>query len=334
MTDAQWLEILVRMVAGEAAEEPSEGVLAVRLDEDSDALTRFHVRKHGHRWRVDDESGRPWSIQGDSHGYAFHRDERDGDVPQRLERGAGRMHGQLGEALARPRPVDWVVGGDWVHDTSVELAGPPRRTSYLGRDVWEVRLVLPRSRQEARYVVDVADGRTLLCEHGDDGTIFRWEELASAEPHHGDLFTWEGRYETGFVTFGEEDAPEGFRELLAQQRAFADTVVADLDLGDLVVTSPGTTDAHVVGQGEVQVLWNASAWFSLLRTSVDAEREDDEDDDEHRGSGMHGAVTTSWSDDRWHWTAHVADHVPDAERQRLVTHLQARTHALSTTPDP
>ncbi|MEH3068682.1 MAG: hypothetical protein PGN15_11795 [Aeromicrobium erythreum] len=326
MTDAQWLEILVRMVAGEASEEPTEGVLAVRLDEESEALTRFRVRKHGHRWRVDDESGRLWSIQDDRHGYVFDPETDADEPPQRVGRGMSRMHGPVGEALSRPRPIDWVIGGDLRYDDATELAAPPRRTSYLGQDVWEVRLVLPGRRGEMRFLVDVVDGRTLFSEHDESGILFRWEEVAVVDPHRPELFAWNGPFESGFVTFGEDDdLPEHLAEVLARHRDAEREVVESIPLEDLTVAVRGDVMAFVdeSGPGRVRLDWHAQGSFHLFRSPLD-DPWDHEDSD---------GVATSWVDERWRWSVGAVGVAPGAA-ERLVADLQARTHALSTTPDP
>lgn len=332
MTDAQWLEILVRMVAGEAYEEPIEGVLAVRLDEDSEELTRFHVRKHGHRWRVDDESGRPWAIQGDRVGYLFHHDEADEDVPERVGREAMAMHAPFGGALARPRPVDWLIAGDWRHGPA-ELAAPLRRTTHLGREAWDVRLIRPEGAGEVRYVVDGSDGRLLACE-GAYELNFRWEELAVVDPHPPALFVWDGPYGTGPGGVDYVDPSEDVGTVVARNREATATLVADLGLDALSVTSAGTAEAYVVGDGVVSLHWNASAWFSVVRAPLEAEDDEDAGEEGDEGPAARGTVSTGWTDDRWRWAVQVGDELEDPERKRLVAHLQARTQALSTTPDP
>ncbi|WP_370190113.1 hypothetical protein [Aeromicrobium sp.] len=331
MTDAQWLEILVRMVAGEASEEPTEGVLAVRLDEESEELTRFRVRKHGHRWRLDDESGRPWSIQGDQVGYLFHHDEVDDSVPQQVGRGFGAMHAPFDAVLARPRPVDWLIAGDWRHGPA-DLAAPLRRTTYLGREAWDVRLVVPEGVGEVQYVVDGTDGRLLACE-GSYELSFRWEELAVVDPHPPELFAWDGPYGTGPGGVDCVDPAEDVAAVVARNREATATLVADLGLDALSVTSAGTAEAYVAGDGVVSLHWNASAWLSVLRAPLEAE------DDEDAGGGdegppTRGTVVTGWTDDRWRWTVQVGDDLQDPERERLVAELKARTRALSTTSDP
>ncbi|MEH3069418.1 MAG: hypothetical protein PGN15_15790 [Aeromicrobium erythreum] len=331
MTDAQWLEILVRMVAGETSEEPTEGVLAVRLDEESEELTRFRVRKHGHRWRVDDESGRTWSIQGDQVGYLFHHDEVDDGVPQQVGRGFGGMHAPFDAVLARPRPVDWLIAGDWRHGPA-ELVAPLRRTTYLGREAWDVRLLRPEGAGEVRYVVDGSDGRLLACE-GAYELSFRWEELDVVDPHPPELVVWDGPYGSGLGGVDYVDPSEDVATAVARNRKATATLVADLGLDALSVTSAGTAEAYVVDDGAVSLHWNASAWFSMLRAPLEAE--DDEDAGEgDEGAAARGTVSTGWTDDRWRWTLQVGDDLQESERQRLVADLQARTHALSTTPDP
>ncbi len=331
MTDAQWLEILVRMVAGEASEEPIEGVLAVRLDEEAEELTRFHVRKHGHRWRVDDDSGRPWSIQGDQVGYLFHHDEVDDGVPEQVGRGAMWMHAPFGDALARPRPADWLVAGDWRHGPA-ELAAPLRRTTYLGREAWDVRLLRPEGAGEVRYVVDETDGRLLACE-GEHVATFRWEELAVVDPHLAELFVWDGPYGTGPGGVDDVDPSEDVATVVARNREATATLVADLGLDALSVTSAGTAEAYVMSDGVVSLHWNASAWFSVLRAPLEAEDDEDADVGEEEPAAR-GTVTTGWADDRWRWTVQVGDDLSDPERQSLIAHLQSRTRTLSTTPDP
>lgn len=103
-----------------------------------------------------------------------------------------------------------------------------------------------------RFMVDVVDGRTLSSEHEDLGILFRWEEVAVVDPHRPELFAWDGPFESGFVTFGEDDdLPEQLAEV----------------------------------------------------------------------------------DDRWRWSVGAVGVSPGAT-ERLVAELQARTRALSTTPDP
>lgn len=128
MADPTGLEILVRAVAGEAYEQPTEGVVAVRLDEDHADLTRFRVWKHADRWRVGDEDGRPRCIQDArfTYDFALTRTSRTG----RNALGAV-SDDPVADFLRRPEPADWRPDDD---DDS-RLASPPRRMVHLRHPV-------------------------------------------------------------------------------------------------------------------------------------------------------------------------------------------------------
>lgn len=322
MTDAQWLEILVRMVAGEASEEPTEGVLAVRLNEESEELTRFRVWKHGARWRAEDLSGRPRSIQGGDLTYTFVDHDGPREMPWRTERARGDVaQDEVFDALSRREATDWRPRPD---DYS-RPAGAPRPTTYLGRDAWEVRLAPPSHKTgDLVLVVDALDGRILQESNSVYGLFRRWEELHIVESVPDELFVWEGPF-CAVYAFSDDDVPDELREQVEAERRAEEAYLAALRLDSLVVAGAGSSFGHVGDdQDDAMVHWRAEASFHLQRRRSDAPEDEDEREDGER---------TVWTDQRWRWTL-VTHDVPAGSLPGLVADLQARTRALSTTPDP
>lgn len=323
MTDAQWLEILVRMVAGEAAEEPTEGVLAVRLDEESEELTRFRVWKHGARWRAEEFSGRLRSIHGGGFTYTFVDNDGPREKPWRTERARGDFaQDEVFDALSRREATDWRPRPD---DYS-RPAGTPRPTTYLGRDAWEVRLTPPSHKAgDLVLVVDALDGRILQESNSVYGLFRRWEELHIVESVPDELFVWDGPF-CAVYAFSDDDVPDELRDQVEAERRAEEAYRAALRLDELVVAATGSSFGHVDDhQDEAMAHWRAEASFSLHRHQLDAP-DDDED-------GPEGGERTIWTDQRWRWTL-VTHDVPPGSLAGLVADLQARTRALSTTPDP
>lgn len=321
MGDPTWLEILVRAVAGEAHEQPTEGVVAVRLDDDDADLTRFRVWKHADRWRVEDEDGRPRCIQDDRFTYDFAHDR---DEPYRTERARGdASDDSVVDFLRRPEPTDWRPDDD---DYS-RLASPPRRTVHLGRDAWEVALEPPRHKSgELVRVLDAVDGRLLEERNTVHGPLARWEEMHELDDLPAEIFTWDGPYAAVYA-FGEDDVPEELRDEVERERRASETFLAALELDDLVLTGTGEASAYVEAGGYAMVHWSADAGFRLQRHPVDAPVDEDDDDLGDR------AERSVWADDRWRWT--LVTHAVDARsRPALVEQLHSRTRALSDTAHP
>lgn len=321
MTDSAWLEILVRMTAGEGAEQPTEGIVAIRLDQESEQLTPFRVWKHGQRWRVEHLSGRPRSIQGDRFTYTFDDEDGELDEPRRTERARGdRPLDEVSSVLRRRDPWDWRPDDDdYGHP-----AAPPERTTFLSRDAWEVRLAPPRHKTgELVEVVDAHDGRLLARRSTVHGDIARWEELRVVESLSDDLFVWDGPF-SAVQAFGEDDVPDELREAVEDERRAEEAFVASLGLGDLWVAGRGDTFGHVDDDGgRALVHWSAGAGFHLLRDPIGSPVDEEDQDVEQ----------TVWTDDRWRWTLVTSGVEPHA-RSRLVKDLQERTRSLSATPDP
>lgn len=321
MTDPTWLEILVRIIAGEEAEQPTEGLVAVRLDQRSEELSRFRVWKHGPRWRVEHLSGQLRSIQGDRYTYTFEDEDGEFEQPRRTERARGdHPHDEVSLVLRRREPWDWRPDGS-DYDRP---AARPERTTFLGRDAWEVRLAPPRHKNgELVEVVDALDGRLLAQNNTVHGDFARWEELRVVESLPDDLFVWDGPF-SAVHAFGEDDVPDELREEVKVQRRAEEALVASLGLGDLWVEGSGDTFGHVDDDGgRALVHWSASAGFHLLRHPLGSPV--DEEDE--------GVEQTVWTDDRWRWTLATSGVEPRA-RRRLVEDLQERTRSLSATPDP
>lgn len=202
--EQQWLEIYVRMVAGEQSEEPFQGVLEVREDEDSDDLTVYRVQKDRHRWRVETLDGRPVSIRNDEHVYSFGEDQ---DLP-----GRGRAFdpplNEQDQLVARPDPRHW----SWSGDDFTRSAGRPREVTYLGRRAWEVTLVPPRHKDGALVrTVDARTGMLLEERNGVHGILRRWLRIDPSDGFDDETFAWHGRYV--FAGGDDEDAEELAAEL-------------------------------------------------------------------------------------------------------------------------
>lgn len=310
--DPTWLEILVRMCAGEQAEPPTEGILAVSLDEDSETLTRFHVLKHGPRWRAEDESGRPRII--DDGRYAFTFDEED-DTPARVDRTTGmRPSGDVDIALARREPWDWSTNDD----DFTRPTGPPRRATFLGRDAWEVTLAPPAHKEgDLVMVVDAVDGRVLEQRNTVHGTFLRWEELRVVEPFDDDVFAWDGPFSTWYAYTGD-DVPEELREEHERSEREGAALLVSLGLEDLAVTTRGEAHAHVDADGEASVSWFAQGGFRLERRPGGTPADPDVED----------APTATWVHGPWRWHLTVRE-MDETSATDLTALLRERTRTVS-----
>lgn len=289
MNPPTWLELLVRMTAGEAEEKPFVGVLEVLGDEDPEWPSVVRVFKDRERYRVEDLDGTLLTIRNALHVFSFgaagdHPEEVHPGDPQRFDNDGSSFHpGAYGHLLARRHPTDW-RGDDFTTPT-----GPARPVTFLGRDAWEVELAPPDHKPSPLVlVVDVVTGMTYEQRSRQFGPLSRWTEIEDVEAHPDELFEWAGDafwYTAGISDVADEDEAEWRRE----QAAMAEAV----GIGPLTVSA--AADPHVYeldDDGSFHLSFTFDVYGSLQRRPTsDAPWDLDQNfDHEER-----------WSDTTWDW---------------------------------
>lgn len=280
--EQQWLEIQVRLFAGEATESPLRGVLEVR-DRETDEPVRYRVRKDRHRWRVETEAGEIVSIQNDLHRFHVH-----GDHASRRER-SETIYDGVAHAVARPDLRDQSAGD------FTDIAEMPERVTYLGRDAWQVKLLPPHHKPSILIQVTDAITGMLLEERSEQfGLLMRWVELEPGEEIADELLAWDGPFYFGY---GGDDVPEDMRAMIEAGRARSDRAIKRLKRGGWP-----TAPAHLrLEDLDVDPDGSMHGWFSgdvHVSFTCDGEREEDD------------RVDRTWQDARgrtWTATGHGAD---------------------------
>lgn len=284
-----WIELLVRMCAGESAEEPFVGILEVPRGEYGDEWPgTVRVFKDRERYRVEALDGRLLTIRQAARTYVFH----DDDAPARLDDDEdGEVHhGAHGSIIRRRHPTDW-RGDDFTRP-----AGPPRAVTYLGRPAWEVELTPPPHKPSALVLtIDAENGMTLQQRSVEFGVISRWTELAEVESQPDELFTWDGDYAWA-GSFGEDDVPAEVREAIEREQQEDAEQLAALRVPDLRVELTAHPDLHFVEDGSAHVSYH-------LGGLVIVERRPRSDDPWDHGSFP--GESTEWSDGDTDWYVRV-----------------------------
>lgn len=308
--EQQWLEIYVRMVAGEPSEEPFEGVLEVREDEDSDELTVYRVRKDRHRWRVETADGRPVSIQGDEHVFSF----RGRDVPVREDR-RGRDRSDAYDVVDRPAPAGWPL--DHEDGDFTRPAASPRRVTYLGREAWEVTLLPPRHKESPLVVtVDALNGMLLEERSPAIGVLRAWREIEPVNSFAPATFGWDGDFVATFVLSEDDEPPEEIRGEVMAERARAAAFRGRLGLES--VRAPVELELEnpwVDEDGSVSAWFRAPSQVRFARSRVPEDPDD-------------GELQASWrTPGGWTWTVGASEGGPDL-LEAVRAALEPRSMAL------
>lgn len=286
-----WIELLVRMCAGESAEQPFVGILEVAENYDGDEWpSAVRVFKDRERYRVESLDGRLLTIRQAGRTYVFHED----DVPARLDDDEdGEVHhGAHGNIIRRRHPSDW-RGDDFTRP-----AGPPREVTYLGRQAWEVELTPPPHKPSALVLtIDAGNGMTLEQRSVEFGLISRWTEIAAVESHPDDLFTWDGEVVRAWT--GESEVTE---EDLAEERRRDAEVAATLGIPALELSVELPMHVYVSDEsGGFHAGFRTDVYGSVQRRRRSDEPWDLDQDFEHE---------ERWSDNTWDWCV-ASDDVPE-----------------------
>lgn len=196
MSDADrvptWPELIIQMCFGETEEQPLTGIVEVddryADDEDNGLPRTVRVHKSGARYRVETLDGDPLFIKGSDREWRF---SPGADVPVMItqEDDEGYGFGSYGYAIERPNPTNW-RGDDFTTPT-----GPPRRTTYLGRDAWEIELAPPPHKPAPILLtIDALTGMQMRWHSERFGDVFRWTEISHGVVHADGVFDWTGDY--------------------------------------------------------------------------------------------------------------------------------------------
>lgn len=317
MTAPNWLELLVRMTAGEESEQPFVGVLEVTemrhsddgtprvaTDEEREWPSPVRVFKDRQRYRVETLDGDVLTIRNDEHTFVFGghvhgaEDEVDPRTPHRFahERDSGVRHGAHGHDIERRAVTDW-RGDDFTTP-----AGPARQTTFLGRAAWDVELAPPPHKPSPLVLtVDAVNGMVYQQRSVHFGVLSRWTEIVDVASHPDSLFEWDGDaywYEGSFREVSDEDVREW-----EQQRA---EEAARLGLGGLVLSTPVEVGVHEhEDDGSFFVSLDVGAHGALLRRPTSSEPWHPD---------INYPFVEQWSDDQWDWCA-ASDSSADAVTQ-------------------
>lgn len=277
-----WLELLVRMCAGEEYERPFVGVLEVPYEEDEDRWpSTVRVFKDRDRYRVETLDGDLLTIRGSAHTYVFRRNEE----PSRYENDAdGEFRpGAHSGVIMRREAWDW-RGADFTTPT-----GPAIAVTFLGREAWEVELAPPEHKPSALVLtIDATNGMVYEQRSVEFGVLNRWTEITDVESHADELFEWDGEvvwYEAFTHVMTDEEVE---REDSERAAWMAEHGVSSVSVTEVVRLFPHQSD-------------DSGAFFasySLDGHGVVARRQRS---DEEWDLDMDYAHSERWSDDEWDW---------------------------------
>jgi hypothetical protein len=288
MTPPSWLELLVRMTAGEQEERPFVGVLEVADEVETSWPSRVRVFKDRERYRVESLDGRVLTIRNAEHTFVF-RDEHDedcpDDVPHRYDNLDGEYvrPGAYGNVIERREPRDW-RGDDFTIPT-----GPAAAVTFLGHDAWQIELAPPEHKPSPLVVtIDAANGMTYEQRSALFGVLSRWTQLEVVDSHDDALFVWNGDaawYTGEWREVSVEEEQQWERERAAW--------MAERGIGPLRVST--TLELHVHEQEEDDgffASFDASSHGFVARRRRSDEPWDLDVDYPH---------LDRWSDSTWEW---------------------------------
>lgn len=286
MTDGadsvSWLELLVRMCAGEAGERPFVGVLEVPYEEDDDRWpSTVRVFKDRDRYRVETLDGDVLAIRGSAHTYVFRRDEE----VQRYDNDAdGEFRpGPHSDVIMRREPWDW-RGDDFTTPT-----GPASAVTYRGRDAWEIELAPPERKPSAIVLtVDATNGMVYEQRSVEFGVLSRWTEITDVESHPDELFEWTGDAVWHVVDFGIVTEEEVEREEAERASWMAEQGASSISVTEEVRLFPHESN-------------DTGAFFASYRLDGHGVVARRPVSDEEWDLDMHYDHVERWSDGQWDW---------------------------------
>lgn len=298
-----WPELMIWMCFGESEEAPFSGIVEVDDrygdgdgdgddgDGDQPTLPRtVRVHKRGALYRVETLDGDLLFIKGSDGYWRFTPGQRLPSMITDPDQGEGR--GSYAYAIARPHPTRW-QGDDFTTPT-----GPPRPTTYLGRDAWEIEIAPPPHKPAPiTLTVDRATGMQLRWHSERFGSdVFRWTELDTDVSLDDALFTWEGAY-IAAVVFAWDEMPDEMRESIERSEAEQAARWRGLGVPDLSISlDSAPVTFHVEDDGSFHVSYDFEAFLTVARRPHSTGPWDDDLDER----GM------TWTEGAWDWVAHFS----------------------------
>jgi hypothetical protein len=207
----------------------------------------------------------------------------------------GFEFGSYGYAIERPRPTHW-RGDDFTTPT-----GPARRTTYLGRDAWEVELAPPPHKPAPSILtVDAATGMPMRWHNERFGDTFRWTEIERGVTHADDFFEWAGDYAWAAAFFDGDDAPGELREMIEREQRERAEQLAALRIPDLRIELTARPHLHVVEDGSAHLSYQFDGLVIVERRP---HSDDPWDHEPYPGESI------EWSDGDIDWYVRTADGV-------------------------
>lgn len=215
MTDDRvptWPELIALMCFGEVEEEPFVGVLEIDRNYDGDRAGKLRVFKRQQYVRVEQMDGTPVVIRRPECSWNFGTSSAP---PLFID------HENESVAFANSPGFDFLIGRPnverWEGDDFSKPTAPAVRTTWLGREAWQIELAPPSHKPSPLVMtIDARTGMTLREQSVKFGLLGQYVELEVPADLDDALFTWDGPFRTTGQSLEEND--EEFRLDMEQRR--------------------------------------------------------------------------------------------------------------------
>lgn len=195
----------------------------------------------------------------------------------------------------------------WLADDFTRPTGAPVRTTYLGRDAWEVELAPPSHKPSPmQVVVDAESGMVLQQRNDAQGYVSEWSELTVSSTLDVELFTWDGP-----VVSWDAQRRERHRELEAEQARRDGWALEQLGTESLVVSIEARLTVHRL-EDDGTLYASLQPIGSLLRRPASEEEWPEGDGDPEGDEPVH-----RWRADGWDWALHTWEALVDGSLEQL-----------------
>ncbi len=301
MPDAEhiptWPELIILMCFGESEEEPFTGILEVDDrydDEDGSPRRTLRVHKSGARYRVETLDGDLLYIRAADRGWRFRPGSDTAGLVIDDDEYSG---GSYDYAIARPNPTRW-RGNDFTTPT-----GPAARTTYLGREAWQVEIAPPPHKPApATLVIDAATGQQLRWGNEEFGDVFRWTAIDYGVELADELFTWDGPF--GFAYGDPEELPDDIRAMVERSDAEREQRARALRVPSMTIQVTAEPEMSDVGDdGSFHAMFDFAGYVNVERRPHASTQWEDEDDREH----------STWTAGGWDWRVRLSDDIDPSQ---------------------
>jgi hypothetical protein len=301
-----WPELIILMCFGESEEQPFTGIVEVDdryADDEDDPLPRtVRVHKSGSRYRVETLDGQPLYIRAADRGW---RIRPGGDTAALVNDDDEYIGGSYADVIERPNPTRW-RGNDFTTPT-----GPATRTSYLGREAWQVEIAPPPHKPAPiTLIIDAATGMQLRWGNDEFGDIFRWTDIDREVELADELFTWDGPF--GFAYGDPEELPADVRAMVERGDAERAEKAKALRVPSLTVQLSAKPELFDVGDdGSFHAMFDFGGFVIVERRPHSLKEWENDDDREH----------SAWTEGGWDWRLRLSDDLDPSELSAIRAQL-------------